>query len=105
MSVVTTTLASGTGTGLAVQVYQTPTGTATVIKSAVFTNTTLGSLTFTVYANDGSASRTLIFTKTVTAGSNYAATELSNVILKQNYTFIINAATGIDYWVSGVEIS
>lgn len=105
MSVEAKSLATGTGTGLVVQVYQAPANVAAVIKSAVFTNTTAGALTFTAYANDGTASRTLIYAQSIPATSSYRAAELVNVTLDPNETFSINAAIGIDYWVSGIEIS
>lgn len=103
MSVEAKSLATGVGTGAAVAVYQAPPSTTAVIKAAVFCNTTAGSDTFTVYANDG-LSRTLIYNQSLGAGDNYKAGELAGLVLEANESIVVDAPVGFDYWISGIEV-
>ena len=104
MSITPVKIASGTGTGGAVTVYTVATGKTLVIRQANFGNTPGGALTFTVSANDGTADRAFETSKSINANTSYQPAGMVNATLTAGQLLKVNAAIGIDYWISGFTV-
>ncbi len=102
MSITATPLATGTGTGSAVSVYTVPANTTAVVEVATFGNTTGGALGVTVLANDGADRQ--IDTKSIAGNDSWQSPGTQGLTLAAGQILKINAAVGIDYWVSGILI-
>ena len=104
MSITPIKVASGTGTGGSVTVYTVPAATTLVLKQANFGNTTAGALTFTLACNDGTADRALETGKSINANSSYQPAGVVDLVLPTGSLVKVNAAIGIDYWISGFTV-
>ena len=104
MTITATSIATGTGTGSLVSVYTAPAGVTAVVQAATFSNATAGALALTVSANDGAADRNIEDAKSITGHANYQPPGMQGLTLKPGNILKINAAAGIDYWVSGILV-
>ena len=112
MTVRATRLVQGSQlTNALVTYYTSPTGTTSVVKRALFSNTTASPQTITVnvvqFGGSASASNQVINARTVAPGETYVSPELAGVVLAAGdfIQALASAGASITFMASGINIT